>query len=289
MRLSLGWSSTKGDIAAYLTGFGAPEGKRGDFGRGSGHAAAVSTPPATDELPRPRKGALARALGAIERAGDRLPGPIVLLLLLWGLVLIASFVAGRRGVSATHPGTGANIAAVSLLSREGVRRMLADAPRNFVLLPQVGPVLVMLLGVGVAERSGVLRAVFARLGRRAPPKALTAGVVLAGILSSAFGDLGLIVMPALGACLFLASGRHPSKEFSQQVWSVRANGTGAAALMVSRNQPGLLSSVRCANATWPRQLRLPRFQDAQDDAEPKPCHCGHRRPKYCRPAGTRGS
>lgn len=152
---------------------------------------------------------LARALGAIERAGDRLPGPLGLFAVAWGLVLVASVVAARRGVSGTHPGTGANIAAVDLLSHGGLGRLLRDAPRSFTALPQVGAVLVVLLGVGVAERSGLLGAVLARLGRTARPRALTAGLVLAGILSSAFGDIGLVALPVLGACLFAAHRRHP--------------------------------------------------------------------------------
>lgn len=169
----------------------------------------MTPPPEIGSPAHPRPGALTRALAALERAGNRLPEPIVLLFGLWALVLVASFIAGRRGASATHPGTGASIAAVDLLSREGLHHLLRDAPTSVTTLPRLGPVLVVLLGVGLAERSGLLRAAFSRLGDRLSPRGLTALLVLVSILSSAYGDLGLIALPALGACLFLANRRHP--------------------------------------------------------------------------------
>lgn len=150
-----------------------------------------------------------RVWGALERAGNRLPDPVVLLLALWVLVLLASAFAGRRGATATHPGTGAAIGAVNLLSRDGLQRLLGGAAGSFAAFPQIGLVLAGMLGFGLAERSGLLRAAFSRLGARVPPQALTALLVLAGIVSSAFGNLGLVLLPPLGACLFLANRRHP--------------------------------------------------------------------------------
>lgn len=204
----------------------------------------MTTPISAGGAPRPPRSAAARALDRLERAGDRLPGPIALLLVAWALVLLASFIAARRGASAAHPGTGASVAAVDLLSRGGLGRLLRDAPRAFTALPRVGPVLLALLGVGVAERCGLLGAAFERLGRRAPPRALTAGLVLAGVLSSAFGDVGIIVLPALGACLFAANRRHPLAGAAAAF--VGVTGGFGAGLLLGAVDPLLAASTEAA-------------------------------------------
>src|SRR4051812_30279672 len=68
----------------------------------------------TEPRPDAPAGAIARAFGALERAGNKLPGPLAVFALLAALVVLASFVAARRHLSAVHPETGANIAVANL-------------------------------------------------------------------------------------------------------------------------------------------------------------------------------
>jgi aminobenzoyl-glutamate transport protein len=97
-----------------------------------------------------------RSLDRIERVGNRLPDPITLFAILIALVMLASWVASIAGVSAVHPGTQDTIAPVNLFSGEQIQRILAEMPQTFAAFPPLGLVLVVMLGIGVAERSGLI-------------------------------------------------------------------------------------------------------------------------------------
>jgi aminobenzoyl-glutamate transport protein len=150
-----------------------------------------------------------RALDGVERVGNKLPDPITLFVLFAVLVVVVSWIAATANVTAIHPGTGASVNAVNLLSAEGLRRMLTQAVANFAAFPPLGLVIVVIIGIGVTERSGLITVALKRLVSAVPESALTMTVVFAGIMSSMAVDAGYVVLTPLGAMLFAAVGRHP--------------------------------------------------------------------------------
>jgi aminobenzoyl-glutamate transport protein len=152
---------------------------------------------------------LLRLLGAIERAGNRLPHPTLLFVWLCGLVLLLSAVGAVLGLHAQLPASGDTIHARNLLSGEGLRWMIGSAVTNFTGFAPVGTVLVAMLGIGVAEHAGLLRAVLTRLVLATTPALLSGVVVFAGILSNIAADAGYVVLIPLAALLFKAAGRPP--------------------------------------------------------------------------------
>lgn len=162
------------------------------------------SPPALS--PGPANGPLARALGWVERVGNRVPDPLVLFvgvgLLLW---LAAALL---QGAEVRHPATGAPLVVRSLLEPELLRRVFTDAVANFVGFPPLGIVLVVMMGIGVAERSGLFASALGRLVH-APPRLLTALLLFAGVSASIASDAGFVVVVPLGAALFAAAGRDP--------------------------------------------------------------------------------
>lgn len=191
----------------------------------------MTTTPAEDR-PRGRRGAIHRAWDAIERAGDRLPDPVVLFVLLAALVLLASFLGARRHAAATHPMTGANIAVTNLLTSEGLRRIAGDAAKSFAALPQLASALMVLFGVGVAERTGLLGAVMRRLAGAVPAWALTGALFFVAAHSAASGDTGIFLLAPLGALLFLGMGRHPLAGLAA-AFSGATGGYGAGLILTS--------------------------------------------------------
>ncbi|HXK61959.1 MAG TPA: AbgT family transporter [Acidobacteriota bacterium] len=93
----------------------------------------------------------------IERAGNLLPHPAVLFALFALLIVLASWLATLFDLQVTHPGTGEIIRPVNLLSVHGLHRMLTEMVENFTGFAPLGTVLVAMLGIGVAERSGLTR------------------------------------------------------------------------------------------------------------------------------------
>jgi aminobenzoyl-glutamate transport protein len=150
-----------------------------------------------------------RALNSVERAGNKLPQPVTLFLILIGIVLVASWLAAAMAVSATHPGTQQEITAINLLSGEQLQRIFTSMTRVFTDFPPLGMVLVVMLGIGVAERTGLIAVGLRAFVSWMPPWLMTIAIVTAGQLSSIAADAGYVVLIPLGAAIFRGMGRHP--------------------------------------------------------------------------------
>jgi aminobenzoyl-glutamate transport protein len=157
----------------------------------------------------PRRGFVTRALDAIEAVGNRLPDTATLFVIIAVLILIASWVTARLGVSVIHPRDGSVIQAVDLLTRDGIRRIFTDAVRNFMNFAPLGIVLVAMIGIGVAERTGLITVSLRAMVMSIPRTLLTIAIIFAAMMSHLAGDAGIVLMPPIGAMLFAAAGRHP--------------------------------------------------------------------------------
>ena len=145
----------------------------------------------------------------IECAGNKLPHPTALFIYLCGLVLILSAVSSAFDISAIHPITATTISSVNLLSGEGLQLILTHTVTNFTHFAPVGSVLVAMMGIGIAEHSGLISAALKATILKAPRQLLSFFVVLSGVLSSLAMDTGYVVLIPLAAIVFITAGRHP--------------------------------------------------------------------------------
>lgn len=150
-----------------------------------------------------------RFLNAVERAGNKLPHPTLLFVYLCLLVALISAIASWAGLQASHPLSKDILESRSLISGEGLRWILTHTVSNFVGFAPVGTVLVAMLGIGIAEHSGLLAAVLSRVVSNAKGWALSASVVFAGVLSSLGADSGYVVLVPLAGMAFASAGRNP--------------------------------------------------------------------------------
>ena len=157
----------------------------------------------------PSRTRLDRVLQRVERAGNALPHPTTLFALMAALVVVMSAVAASLDLSVVHPGTGKTIQPVSLLTVEGLHRMLTSTVTNFTGFAPLGTVLVAMLGIAVAEGSGLLGAALKLLVLSAPRRILTPVITFAGVMSNAGGEVGYVLLLPLAALVFQAVGRHP--------------------------------------------------------------------------------
>ncbi|MEZ5299335.1 MAG: AbgT family transporter [Verrucomicrobiales bacterium] len=180
------------------------------------------SPKSADASPDPTKPKRRGVLDWIERLGNRLPDPATLFLIGTLLVVGVSFLAVKAGwtVQPKLPhqiegggvewtDAGDPVAAKNLLSRDGIYWLFDNLVDNFTKFPPLGVVLVGMLGIGIAERTGLVGAVLKAFMLAVPPKLLTPAVVLLGILSSATSDAGYVVLPPIAAALYVAAGRSP--------------------------------------------------------------------------------
>jgi aminobenzoyl-glutamate transport protein len=148
-------------------------------------------------------------LRAVEKVGNALPHPASLFALFAVGVILLSGLADWLGWSAIHPATKEAVEPFSLLSLAGLHRILTEMVDNFTSFAPLGTVLVALLGIGIAERSGLIGTALRLLVLSAPRKLLTFVIVMAGILSNTASEVGYVLLVPLGALIFLAVGRHP--------------------------------------------------------------------------------
>lgn len=169
----------------------------------------TDTPPPAAE---PQKGFLAW----IERTGNKLPDPVFIFLYLIVGLIVLSLVAAGLGWSALHPtemaedGSGKLlIAAQSLLSPANIRQLWVDMPVTFTHFHPLGYVLVVMLGAGVAERTGLFGTAMRAGVKSAPVALLTPMVALVAMMGNLAADAAYVVLIPLAAVIYAAAGRHP--------------------------------------------------------------------------------
>ena len=169
-------------------------------------------------------------LGWIERVGNRLPDPATLFLIGTVLVMIASAVSAKTGwiVEERLPdhstlnvqaadgadeikwvATGRTFEAKNILTRDGLFWAVSSMVKNFINFAPLGIVLVGMLGIGIAERTGFIGSALKAMLMVVPKKLLTPAMVFLGIMSSMTSDAGYIILPPLAAALYKAVGRAP--------------------------------------------------------------------------------
>ncbi|RLT98052.1 AbgT family transporter [Ketobacter sp.] len=148
-------------------------------------------------------------LSYVETLGNRLPHPTTLFIWFCLLVLVLSWLLSLLGSSAVHPVNGSTVTVTNLLSQEGLHRILTHTVTNFTQFAPVGTVLIAMLGLGIAEKSGLLGALLNRMVAKAGGRALSAIVVFAGVMSSLAADAGYVVLIPLAGIVFASAGKHP--------------------------------------------------------------------------------
>ncbi|MCK5137095.1 MAG: AbgT family transporter [Bacteroidales bacterium] len=154
-------------------------------------------------------GILKRMLNWTERFGNALPHPATLFAIFALTVLLLSALGHLLGWEVIHPGTKEIVRPVNLLSHDGIHRILLEMVDNFTGFAPLGIVLVAMLGIGIAEQSGLIHSIIRLLVLNSPGKLLTFIIVFTGIISNVASDVGYVLLIPLAGVIFLAVGRHP--------------------------------------------------------------------------------
>lgn len=156
-----------------------------------------------------------RFLAWVERTGNKLPDPVFIFFYLVIALMIVSVVLAGMGVSAPHPtklaegGGPLILEAISLFSGDNLQKLWVEMPKTFTHFHPLGYVLVVMLGAGVAERSGLFDSSMRLVVRKAPKFLLTPVVALVAMLGNHAADAAYVVLIPLAGVLYAAAGRHP--------------------------------------------------------------------------------
>lgn len=160
-------------------------------------------------VPAAPRGLTDRLLGGIERAGNKLPEPFLLFLILFLVTGIVSTVMAWLGVVVEVPGSEEPTVIKGLFTGEGLAWLTTSLGENYMGFPPLITVMPILLGIGIAQHSGLLAAGIRALFGGSPAWLLPYVVGFVGVISSIMADSAFVVVPPLAALVFKAAGRHP--------------------------------------------------------------------------------
>ncbi|RYJ31977.1 aminobenzoyl-glutamate transport protein [Streptomyces sp. L-9-10] len=188
-----------------------------------------------------------RTLGVIERVGNRLPHPFWLFVILSAALVVLSWGLNGLGVSAESPTDGATVVVRSLVSDAGVTMMLDGLIDNYATFPPLGVVLVVMLGVSVADRAGLLTAMLRAALAKVPLRAVTFMIAFTGMVAHIASDAAFVVMIPLGAIAYRSVGRNPV--LGAVVAFVAVSGGHAASPLVTPSDATLAALTTAAAHT----------------------------------------
>jgi len=148
-------------------------------------------------------------LDRIERVGNALPDPAVLFVIALIMVWVGSAWLSGMQFDEKHPTTKESVQVVNLLTGPAIAAFLENMVKSFTGFPPLGVVLVAMLGVGVAEASGLVHVGLKELLRFTPKQLLTPMLLLVAVISHTAADAGYLLVIPIGGVMFHAAGRHP--------------------------------------------------------------------------------
>lgn len=145
----------------------------------------------------------------IEKVGNKIPHPFMLFFFLSLFIIFLSSVLSILGVEVTDPVKNEVVKVKSLLSSEGINFMLQNTIKNFTGFSPLGLVLVMTLGIGLAEHVGLVSAFMRNTILNSSPKMITFMIMFIGICGNVASDAAIVVVPVISAFIFCSLGKHP--------------------------------------------------------------------------------
>ncbi len=155
------------------------------------------------------KGVMDKVLNFVEVTGNKMPDPSTIFIILTFFFMLISCLLAYMGVAIEHPLTKKEVHVINMFDVKSLQNILAGMVKNFQSFPPLGLVLVVMLGAGVADKTGFMVALLKRSIAKTPKPFITFSIVFIGIIASAAGDAGFIVLPPLAAMVYASVGRHP--------------------------------------------------------------------------------
>ncbi|MBS3991563.1 MAG: AbgT family transporter [Erysipelothrix sp.] len=182
-------------------------------------------------------------LDRIEQAGNRLPHPVTMFVILAGFIVLISALLAQLGISVTYETINTQtqevvvntVLARSLLDADGIRHLFTTVISNFTGFFALGTVFTIIVAVSVAEGSGLISALMRKVVAITPKSMVSATVVFLGVMSNVASSTGYVVLVPLGAIIFKSFKKHPIAGLAAAFAGV--SGGWSANLLIGSNDP----------------------------------------------------
>lgn len=143
--------------------------------------------------------------------------PVMTFLILILITIVLSGFLNLIGFEATYNKidikTGEYVATSesveSLLSLSGIKYIFTSTVSNFTAFTPLSTLIIILIGIGIMEKSGFIKTTFTILTKYCKKYTITFCLVLISIIFSLVGDIGYVVMIPLAALMFSYGRRNP--------------------------------------------------------------------------------
>lgn len=143
--------------------------------------------------------------------------PITSYVLLIILIAIVSFILSAFDISYTYNSINIQtneleknmVSVTNLLSYDGVKSIISNAATNFISFTTLSTLIITLIGIGIADVTGLIQTFMKRKLAKINPKIITFIIFLLAVFSSIVNEVGYALLIPLGALLFLFNGRNP--------------------------------------------------------------------------------
>jgi aminobenzoyl-glutamate transport protein len=152
---------------------------------------------------------LTKFIAIVERGGNSLPHPAALFGLIALFTLVLSGVGTLLDWQGVNPATGETIKVVNLMSVAGLHQIMLKMVESYISFAPLGIVMVAMLGIGIAESSGLIKTAVNALMVKAPRRWVTFIVVFTAIMSNIASDIGYLLIIPLSGAIFHSLGRNP--------------------------------------------------------------------------------
>ncbi|MBE6138659.1 MAG: hypothetical protein E7173_02815 [Firmicutes bacterium] len=140
-------------------------------------------------------------------------GPITIMIIISAVIAILSWIASVVGLQADKTIINNGMLETSLttvnnfLSADGIKYLFGNALLNFQMFKPLVMVIISLIAFGIADTSGLLQVLFKSL-RNLKSSTVTLLVVLAGFVSTIFGDYSFVLLLPLAGLVYKYIGRN---------------------------------------------------------------------------------
>jgi len=143
--------------------------------------------------------------------------PVMSFILLIGVTIVLSAILSLLGFQSTQYKINANtldysteiLKVSNLFSLQGIKYIFTSTVSNFVAFAPLSSLIIVLIGLGVMEKSGLLKTLFAILTKKMKKNTVTFTLVLISIIASIIGDLSYIIIIPIAALLYKYGKRNP--------------------------------------------------------------------------------
>jgi len=164
-----------------------------------------------------KKSGFFKFLDWVERVGNKLPTPFMLFLILTVFIMVLSLVLSQLGVNVDYMTrvdgklVAANVKITNLFSPNMIKGVITGFVPTYVGFAPLGLVIVMMMGIGLIEETGLISAIMRKTLLNAPGFIVVAALAFIGINANIASDAGMIFSAAIGGALFKALGKNPKQ------------------------------------------------------------------------------